>query len=148
MEDVYPCERDIVKLEDGGQIAIDWIQPPELDKFFNKRTPIVVFLPGLTGDRFCQYSKIIIKEIAYRKFKPVILNHRGCGYTQITTRNLISNSLARFYSAATIEDTRAGFEYIHKKYPENPVYGVGVSMGGTILGNVSNLVKLVCGSRG
>lgn len=145
MEDDYPCRRDLVKLEDGGQISIDWFECPETEKIFNKKTPIVVFLPGLTGDRYCGYAKAIIKATTLKRFKPVVLNHRGCGGTPLITRKHLFNFLAKFYSADTIEDARTGFNHIHKKYPENPVYAIGISLGGTILGNVMNFIKIVCG---
>eukprot|EP00826_Nyctotherus_ovalis_P022191 TRINITY_DN1727_c0_g1_i16.p1 TRINITY_DN1727_c0_g1~~TRINITY_DN1727_c0_g1_i16.p1 ORF type:complete len:269 (-),score=76.14 TRINITY_DN1727_c0_g1_i16:48-854(-) len=117
----------MVQLEDRGQISVDWIECPNVEKVFNEKTPIVVFLPGLTGDRHCGYSKALIREIARRKFKPVILNHRGCARTPLTT--------PKFYSADTIGDARAGFGHIHRTHPQNPVYAIGVSLGATILGN-------------
>lgn len=90
-EDPYPYEREIVELGDGGQTSIDWICCPEVDKMFSEKTPILVALPGLTGDRYAEYLKIIVEEGCRRKFKCVVLNHRGCGHTSLTTRNRIFN---------------------------------------------------------
>ena len=86
--DLYPCERSLLKLEDGGQISVDWIHCPEVDKEFNNKTPVVVIFPGLTGDRQCGYVKVIIQEACARKYKCVVINHRGCSNTPLTSRKL------------------------------------------------------------
>ena len=86
--DPYPCVRDLIPLEDGGQISVDWICNPATEKILNDQTPIVVILPGITGDRFCGYSKALIEATIEKKFKPVVLNHRGCGGTPLTSRKL------------------------------------------------------------
>jgi abhydrolase domain-containing protein 1/3 len=85
-EDNYPFQREIVKLSDGGQTSIDWVSCPKVDRVFNVKTPILVLLPGLTGDRYAEYVKIIIDEACKRKIKCVVLNHRGCGHTPLTSR--------------------------------------------------------------
>ena len=86
LDDLYPCERTLVKLEDGGQISVDWVCCPKVDKDFNVKTPVVVIFPGLTGDRHCGYVKTIIKEACSRKYKCVVMNHRGCSHTPLTSR--------------------------------------------------------------
>ena len=87
--DIYPIKKELIQLNDGGQNSIDWICCAEVDNAFTSKTPIIVILPGLTGDRFCDYVKIIIQEACKRKLKCVVLNHRGCGLTPLTTRNFI-----------------------------------------------------------
>ena len=84
--DKYPCTRTFVNLEDGGQIGIDWFHCPEVEKNFSERTPIVVFLPGYTGDRWCGYSKALLEEVSDRGYKFVLMNHRGCGGVPLTSR--------------------------------------------------------------
>lgn len=84
--DVYPCQREIVPLKDGGQTSVDWVCCPEVEDSFSAKTPILVLLPGLTGDRYDEYVKVLIDEACRRRFKCVVLNHRGCGHTPLTTR--------------------------------------------------------------
>eukprot|EP00826_Nyctotherus_ovalis_P061723 TRINITY_DN880_c0_g1_i6.p1 TRINITY_DN880_c0_g1~~TRINITY_DN880_c0_g1_i6.p1 ORF type:complete len:337 (-),score=67.18 TRINITY_DN880_c0_g1_i6:262-1272(-) len=126
--DVYPCQREIVPLKDGGQTSVDWVCCPEIEETFSAKTPILVLLPGLTGDRYDEYVKVIINEACRRKFKCVVLNHRGCGHTPLTTPKL--------YCGNSTEDTKAAVEAIKRRFPDNPLYGVGTSLGGTLLGNL------------
>jgi len=85
-EDNYPFQREMVGLSDGGKTSIDWVCCPEVDNVFTTKTPILVILPGLTGDRYAEYLKVVIDEACKRRIKCVVLNHRGCGHTPLTTR--------------------------------------------------------------
>lgn len=89
-EDTFPFERILVKLKDGGQTSIDWICSPETDNVFTAKSPILVLLPGLTGDRCCEYLRVLIGEACTRKIKCAVINHRGCGHTPLITRKLKS----------------------------------------------------------
>ncbi len=86
--DPYVYDRSLVQLPDGGQIAIDVVKNPESQSQmrFTPSTPIVVLLPGLTGDRYCGYAKALTKEINNRHYQCVVLNHRGCSQTALTSR--------------------------------------------------------------
>ena len=88
-KDLYPATRVIVKLEDGGQISADYICCPKVDKILDNSTPIVVIFPGLTGNKRCGYVKVVIEEACQRNYKCVIINHRGCDHTPLTTRKFI-----------------------------------------------------------
>ena len=89
-EDFYPHDRTLVPLPDGGQISVDCTVCKEVDEHFNETTPIVVILPGLTGNRYDLYIKALISEVVQRRYKCVILNHRGCSGTPLTSRKLIN----------------------------------------------------------
>lgn len=139
MVDLYPYTRTLVPLRDGGQISLDWIQHPDVDQNFDQSTPIVALLPGLTGNRYCGYVKALIGEVCRRKFKCVVLNHRGCSQTPLTTRKrrVIMTMIAQLYCATSIGDTKAGVTEIMRLHPNNPLYAIGVSFGSNLLGNVS-----------
>jgi len=56
--------------------------------------------------------------------------------------------LAKLYCASSTSDTRAGFNHIFEMYPGNPVYGIGLSLGASLLGNViCEYILLVCSRR-
>ena len=77
----FVYNRELVKLEDGGQIALDW---PLIEIKGNPcNTPIIVIFPGLTGGYKNCYVGHIIKSAAERGFKSVVLNKRGCADTPL-----------------------------------------------------------------
>lgn len=90
--DAYDYERAVVKLEDGGQIALDWICFPRPKETLSRKVPLVVIFPGLTGDRKCAYMKALFEEAHAKGYKCIVVNHRGCGDTPMTTRNPTANS--------------------------------------------------------
>ncbi|XP_035227188.1 phospholipase ABHD3-like [Stegodyphus dumicola] len=47
----------------------------------------------------------------------------------------IKEGTPKTYSACNTEDLREVLEHISRKYPEFPIYGVGISLGGIILGH-------------
>eukprot|EP00830_Metopus_es_P015081 TRINITY_DN4222_c0_g1_i1.p1 TRINITY_DN4222_c0_g1~~TRINITY_DN4222_c0_g1_i1.p1 ORF type:complete len:257 (-),score=17.80 TRINITY_DN4222_c0_g1_i1:397-1167(-) len=128
-KETYPHERVIVPLSDGGEISIDYIFSNNTRKSLSAQTPIVVILPGLTGDRCDEYIQSIINEVISRDFLCVVINHRGCSGTPLTSPKL--------YCAGSIDDTEAGIKAIRSKYALNPLFGVGVSLGACILCNYS-----------
>jgi abhydrolase domain-containing protein 1/3 len=131
--------RSLVPLADGGQLAVDWIGDSEtkLEQHFTDNTPIVVILPGLTGHRSDGYIKVVIDAVLAKGYKCAILNHRGCSDTLLTSRNMRRHLVAKLYCAGSIDDASAGFAAIRQSHPHNPLYAIGISLGGCILGNVS-----------
>ena len=85
----------------------------------------------------CNYMKVLIERACFKRFKCVILNHRGCSHTPTLIRTLIYNYLAKLYAGSSIDDIAAGINDIHMKHKKNPLYAVGLSFGGGLLGNVS-----------
>ena len=122
-DEIYPYKRTFVKLEDRGQISLDWICCPEVEQIFTKNTPILVFVPGMTGNRHCGYAKVIIKEACMKGMKCVVINHRGCSHTPVTSR-ISNNYIAKLYSQCSMGDIKAAINTIHNEFPENPIYGV------------------------
>eukprot|EP00826_Nyctotherus_ovalis_P019931 TRINITY_DN1620_c0_g1_i11.p1 TRINITY_DN1620_c0_g1~~TRINITY_DN1620_c0_g1_i11.p1 ORF type:complete len:265 (-),score=37.73 TRINITY_DN1620_c0_g1_i11:821-1534(-) len=80
-------KRDLVKLEDGGQLALDWAVFPEIDKGITESTPIVAIFAGLTGGRKDLYVATIMKDAAKRGIKSVLVNQRGCSFTPMLVFN-------------------------------------------------------------
>jgi abhydrolase domain-containing protein 1/3 len=66
--------REILKLSDGGQVALDW-----LEDGCTTDSPIVIILPGLTGESQAEYVKCLVNSASRIKLKVVVFNNRGLG---------------------------------------------------------------------
>lgn len=66
--------REILKLSDGGQVALDW-----MDTGCSKTSPIVIILPGLTGASQAEYIKCLVNGSMSIGIRYVIFNNRGLG---------------------------------------------------------------------
>lgn len=62
-------------MEDGGQVALDWDYPTKADE----NTPIILILPGLTGDSQASYVKKFVISGVDEGFRMVVFNYRGLG---------------------------------------------------------------------
>ncbi len=81
----YGYRRELVKLDDGGQIALDWaLLPPEnVRRVPDNQLPLIVIMAGLTGGCYNFYVGHIIRHAAKRGFRCVVLNKRGCAGTPL-----------------------------------------------------------------
>ncbi|XP_050424499.1 phospholipase ABHD3-like isoform X2 [Adelges cooleyi] len=117
-------EREILNLKDGGQVALDWLEP---SKNSNAEYNTILFLPGLTGDSDCEYVRAVSIAIQKAGFRVMVFNYRGIGGVDLKT--------PRSYSANNIEDLTEIIDHVKQKYPKSVLGGLGISMGGLILGN-------------
>lgn len=116
-------QREILAMKDGGIISLDWLENcPKESRHFQ---PVVIFLPGLTGHSQTEYVKSLVPIAAKLGCRSVVFNNRGRGGVDIVT--------PRTYSACDTEDLREVLIHIKAKYPGNPIYAVGISLGGIIL---------------
>ncbi|XP_040577679.1 phospholipase ABHD3 [Lepeophtheirus salmonis] len=115
--------REILAMSDGGEVVLDWNS-----KNVNKAdTPIILILPGLTGNSQSEYIKnmcIITKDLGY---KAVVFNYRGMGGHKLKT--------PRTYCATKTDDLSEVIDHIKTCFPNAPLMAVGVSLGGMKLGN-------------
>ena len=119
-------KREVLKLFDGGEVCLDWIEPDNEDS--NDASPICLFLPGLTGHSQSEYIKSFV-NVARRQLggRCVVFNFRGRGNHPLKT--------ARTYCASNSEDLAAVIDHIKATYPTAQILALGVSLGGIILGN-------------
>jgi len=61
-------------LSDGGQVALDWLEDDCPDS-----APIVIILPGLTGESQAEYIKCLVNSANRIKLRVVVFNNRGLG---------------------------------------------------------------------
>lgn len=124
-----PFVREIVEFEDGGAAGIDWLVPEGSDD----KTPIVIFLPGITGSTHdASYLLHPAVEARERGWKALVVNPRGLGGVKLRT--------SKTYNAATPQDFAFIAKMVHERYPEAKKLGCGFSMGGMILWNYLAMV--------
>ncbi|KAF3331968.1 embryogenesis-associated protein EMB8 [Carex littledalei] len=130
----FKYNRQIYRTRDGGTIALDWLLfsdvaggssqvPTGISK--EDSAPLMVMVPGLTSDSASPYVKHMVYKMAKNGWNVVVGNHRGLGGMSITSDC--------FYNAGWTEDTRELINYLHKEYPNAPMYAVGTSIGANIL---------------
>jgi abhydrolase domain-containing protein 1/3 len=66
--------REVVPLRDGGELALDW-----LEQGLEPKSPLVLVLPGLTGNSQAEYIKSLMRAAQQEGFRCVVLNNRGLG---------------------------------------------------------------------
>ena len=80
-------------LSDDGQILIEWIvcnstkENYELEEIYKRKNPLLVVVPGLTGDITALYMHSTIIEARKHNYDVVIVNYRGQGGLKITVIN-------------------------------------------------------------
>lgn len=119
--------RELIYFPDGGNVALDW-HPAIVHQDPNDTTPILVILHGLTGGSHETYVQDIVKEAATKGYKSVVCNFRGCAQTELTSMQL--------YCGAYTGDLRFAIDYIRRKSPKAPLFGVGFSLGANIITKV------------
>ncbi|XP_062520349.1 phospholipase ABHD3-like [Corticium candelabrum] len=115
-------ERETVKLADGGTLCLDWTKPSKQQT--NGSTKIVLFMAGLTGGSKENYTTRICHKANELGYTAVVMNNRGCADTPLTT--------PMTYCATVTADLQAVLSVIHKRYPNCPVFIVGISLGGVL----------------
>ncbi|XP_052813772.1 phospholipase ABHD3-like [Mya arenaria] len=120
---MYECE--LLSMPDGGQVRLDWMNNNDSPQYPDNDTrPTVVMLPGLTGTSFESYILNLVNEAKKLGYRVVVFNNRGNGSKLLTPRT---------YCAANTEDLGRVVHYVKSKYPDAPLMGTGVSLGGMIL---------------
>ncbi|BFZ18243.1 hypothetical protein BsWGS_21282 [Bradybaena similaris] len=117
---------EYLKTPDGGEIRLDW-EENDKSHYRNDTRPTVLFLPGLTGSSQENYILHMVRDNTRMGYRSVVFNNRGTGGTSLKT--------PRTYCAANIEDIKLVIHHIKERYPDAPLMGVGVSLGGIILFN-------------
>jgi len=119
-------KREYIISDDGGQYSLDWVieDPREFKKDKNKK--IVLILHGLTGGSQTIYMRDIIYELKNLKdFKICVLHNRGINDTPLKT--------PKSYHASFTQDIKHVLMIMKTRYPDYPLYTMGISMGANIL---------------
>ena len=128
-------KREYIATPDGGTSALDWAHPhrdlllPQAQKLLREGNeqfrPILILIPGLTGIRHETYIRYTVKAMLRKKWRCVVVNHRGNGGAPLTS--------VHTYSAGFTGDIRTAVEHIRERYPNAPLCGIGYSLGANVL---------------
>ncbi|GAA5913124.1 hypothetical protein JCM6882_005794 [Rhodosporidiobolus microsporus] len=118
--------RELIRVPDGGTIAID-IAPPLRENEEMDDRPILVVSHGLTGGSHESYVRNVLaivtrpKEEGGMGWRAAVINSRGCANAPITSPKL--------YSGLVTDDIRCGLTFLSHFAPDAPLYGIGFSLG-------------------
>lgn len=106
-----------VELPDGDFMIWHWAKPEPLDP----KAPVLVHFHGLEGSSHSHYALALMHETAKRGWRGVVAHFRTCGGEL--------NRLPRAYFAGDTADNSWVLKTVHARFPEAPLYAVGVSLG-------------------
>uniref|UniRef100_A0A8C6SR63 Phospholipase ABHD3 n=1 Tax=Neogobius melanostomus TaxID=47308 RepID=A0A8C6SR63_9GOBI len=119
---------ELIRTVDGGQISLDWVDNVSSAAYPESSTrPTVLFLPGLTGNSKQPYVLHAIRQAATQGYRCVVFNNRGFGEEKLLTPVT--------YCAASTSDLEYVVQHVKGLFPDSPLLGAGVSMGGMLLLN-------------
>jgi len=118
-----PYERELLIMEDGGTIALDWAygkpkksSPPRTTVFLHH---------GLCGDSQSVYIKHLVPQLAREGYQTVVMIARGCGGLSLST--------PEGFTAARTSDMKEALKVVSEEPFVGDIYGAGYSLGGILL---------------
>lgn len=121
-------ERSLLKMGDGGTVALDTLAaPPPGCAPLPADSPVLVVLPGLTGGSHDPYVQHLAAQAARAGMRAVVFNSRGTSDGPVTT--------PQFYSASFTGDLAAVIAHVASAWPAAPLVAAGYSLGANILVN-------------
>jgi predicted alpha/beta-fold hydrolase len=110
--------RERWNLPDGDFLDFDWIdgQPD---------APVVVLFHGLEGSSASFYAQDLMHTVQALGWNGVVAHFRGCSGED--------NRLPRAYYAGDSEEIERILQHVKARFPHQPVYAVGVSLGANAL---------------
>ncbi|QBQ54911.1 hydrolase [Nitrosococcus wardiae] len=106
-----------LELPDGDFVDLAWSG--------QGKGPIVVVLHGLEGSYRSRYAAGLLRAVAQRGWRGVLLHFRGCSGEP--------NRLARSYHSGDTGDLQALLTILRQREPDTPLAAVGYSLGGNVL---------------
>jgi hypothetical protein len=117
---VLQRQRELVFLEDGDFLEIDWLVP----ETWQERQPLTMIVHGLSGSSESHYVLGLQASLAKKGWASVALNCRGASGRP--------NNQPRAYHAGSSDDLLQVMMAIQKKLPHTPLALVGYSLGGNM----------------
>ncbi|RUO80190.1 hydrolase [Idiomarina tyrosinivorans] len=111
-----------VTLTDGDFVELYWqAQKPE-----QQTGPLVVLFHGLEGGAASPYIWQTLQQCQQQGFNALVMHFRGCGRQPL-------NRLPRAYHSGDTGDALEVLTYLAKRFPTQPIYLAGFSLGGNML---------------
>jgi len=114
-------EVECFELADGDFVDCFWHHKPHKDS----QIPIVVLFHGLEGSFDSPYIQGMMHALNKNGFSSVLMHFRGCSGRL--------NRLPRSYHSGDTADAKLWLESLSQRYPANPLFTVGFSLGGNML---------------
>ena len=153
------CNRELLRLADGGQVGLDWFPMSSNDRARYARQvrdlqrqgvavpapaaseeerPIVVVCHGLNGgsneNYIRHFARALQQDPRLRGCRVVVMVARGLGGVPMLTPTP--------YNAGSTDDVRAAIAHLHARYPRAPLLLAGFSLGANVA------CRYVCEERG
>lgn len=77
---MFCISREILTLKDSGEVALDWLETD-----CNDESPIIIVLPGLTGESQAEYIKCLVTAANSIGIRSCVFNNRGLGGIALKT---------------------------------------------------------------
>lgn len=110
--------RERLELADGDFLDFDWVDG-------KAQAPVVVLFHGLEGDSSSGYARSLMHRVKARGWHGVVAHFRGTSGED--------NRLPRAYYAGDSEEIERILRHVKTLHPSQPIYAVGVSLGGNAL---------------
>ncbi|KAM3131088.1 hypothetical protein pb186bvf_016786 [Paramecium bursaria] len=113
-------ERQIFKLQDGGQLALDWV-----NKDSPTQKPLILITHGLTGGSDSNYIKDAAQRLKQLGYQVVCFNQRGVAKCSLAT--------SRYHFHGCTKDLEEVIDYLHENNQGRQIIGVGFSIGANLM---------------
>ena len=113
--------RERWEIPDGDFIDVDFALPEPAAHV----APVLVMFHGLEGDSQSHYARSTMRWFADRGWRGVVIHFRGCSGE--------ANRLPRAYHSGDSQEGDWVLRKVHARWPEAPLYAVGISLGGNML---------------
>ena len=118
---VVQYRRERWDTHDGDFIDVDFALPEPVENV----APVLVMFHGLEGDSQSHYARSTMRWFADRGWRGVVIHFRGCSGE--------TNRLPRAYHSGDSEEGDWILRAVHARWPDAPLYVVGISLGGNML---------------
>ena len=134
-KNMHAMTRNLLRLDDGGVIAIDWSHPsPTVQPGRSPGSssdepdapaPVIVMMHGLCGSSESTYIRLMTEKATAQGFEVAVMNARGCGRVPLVTNVGMH--------AARTSDFRRAVKHVRAVRPNTQVFAVGFSLGAGVL---------------
>lgn len=110
---------------DGDFIDLDWVNHDADKQSAQLSSPLLVLFHGLEGSSNSHYARALMSAVTAWGWSGAVPHFRSCSGEM--------NLAPRFYHSGDSSEVAWILNALHQRYPQRPLYIVGVSLGGNAL---------------